>query len=264
MKLKNTFVLLLLVGLILVGGCTSSTAPISTSTTPAVVSTTDSGRGDDAIFISETAKTSEEMTITMDIFNNVVNEMNTEYSVVQQAEYAYQNAVADLQQEQAYLATLQSNYLRDLQATNPRDIASIRYVKSEYDSAIANENELIAVATARVNKYDAARKAAIKPIDFKAKGLDVTILSTSSQKAIDQLTPLPVSTDLQPVKNQYLAALSSYKKAGDLFQTAVNYYNNGKISESSTAIEQASTNMQAGNNQLATCKLKLQQYQNRL
>lgn len=250
--------------MILVAGCVGSSPVSSTTPTQPTLVPATAAISNDKNFLDETIKTSEEMAITLGIFNNAVDEMNAEYTGVQQAEYAYENAVADLQQEQEYLAALQSDYATALQRANPRDIATFRYLKSEYDSMIADENGLIVIATGRVSKYDAARKAAIHPIDFKAKGLDITILSTSSQKAIDQLTPLPVSTDLQPFKNQYLATLSSYKKAGDLFQTAVNYYNNGKISESATAIEQASINVQAGNNQLDLCKLKIQQYRNSL
>lgn len=240
-----------------------STISNPTITTPVQISASDIQKENDLKFLSETIKTSEEMTITLDLFNNAVAEMGKEATKVQLAEQAYQNALQDLQDEQAYAKSIRTKYIAALQRAGG-DVATARYLISYYDPILKDEDELIATAQQRVNSYDAARKAAIKPIDFKAKGLDVTILSTTSAKAIDHLTSLPVSSDLQPVKDQYISALSSFKKGGDAFVTAVEYYNKGQITQSSSALEQASTNVQAGNNQIGTCTLKIQQYKNKI
>lgn len=239
-----------------------STVSNQTITTPTPVSTADIQKENDIKFLSEAIKTNEEMAIAINIFNNAVGEMGKEATKVQLAEQAYQNALQDLQDEQAYAKSIRTEYTAALSRTG-YDVATARYLVSYYDPILKSEDALIATAQQRVNSYDAARKAAIKPIDFNAKGLDVTVLSTTSAKAIDYITPLPVSSDLQPVKDQYLTALSSYKKGGDAFVTAVEYYNKGQVTQSSSAIEQVSTNVQAGKNQLDTCTLKIQQYRNR-
>jgi hypothetical protein len=259
---------LLMICLVMVfsAGCASSPETKSTtpgSTLPRTTQPTTSTITNDEKFITEAATISNELAIATDIFHNAVTEMDTGIENAQLAETAYQNAVADLQQEQANLNALQTEYLLAVEKAGS-DVAAVQYLKSEYDPAITAQKTRVTDAQSMVDKYDTARKNAIEPIDFKANGIDITLLRTTSQKGIDLLTPVAVPVDLQPVKDQYLAALSSYKKAGDQFSTAVTYYNDGKLTECTTAINQSSATVQAGNNQMDIYRIKLQQYENKI
>jgi hypothetical protein len=249
-----------IITLILLAGCVSPpdsnmTAPAS-SPTPAPVMISD-----DEVFLIETIRTSEDMATAAEIFTKSVTEMNTEISNVRVADNSCQNAVADLQQEQAHRSEIQADYAKKLAILDPSDEISRRSVKSEFDSAMANENKLIAAAQERVNSCDLARQSTITPMDFQSKGLDPAVLSTTSEKAIDHITPLPVSSDLQPIKDQYLSALSGFLKAGDLFLTGVNYYNAGKITESTIVINEATSDEQDANDQLDACRMRIQHYE---
>lgn len=265
----------LIVAIVISSGCTSlespsvatpSFSPTSTSSptpAPTPVPTKNTQPENDIKFLSEASKYNDEMAIANKIFSNAVLEQNQWVSNVELSEQNYQNALEFLEEEQAISDSITNRYTSNMQSVGS-NVARARSLTIQYNQDIAEVSTYVATAQNEVDAKNAARTEAKKPLDLKAKGLDITVLNTTCSKILDQLTPLPVSSDLQPTKDQYLTAISSFKKSGDTFVTAVNYYNNGQISEGSNALKQSSTYLDAGNNQLNTCSLTIQQYKNKI
>lgn len=260
--------------MVLISGCTtkdqsSDTVIRSTPTTilqtPAQpTSTIDIQKSNDIKFLSEAAKSNDEMTLAVSNFNNVVSEVSIWYSNVQNAESAYQNALEYLESEQAIADTITSRYLSNLQRAG-NDVSYVRTLTIQHNQDIAEVNSYIAAAQTEVDRTNTARTTAIKkPMDLEAKGLDIKVLNTTSAQVINKLSPLPVSSELQPVKDQYLAAMSSYRNAGDTFEIAVNYYKIGKLSDGDASLEKATTYIKSAKNQIDSCNLKLHQYKNKI
>lgn len=268
------FFILIIIVMVLISGCTtkdqsSDTVIRSTPTTilqtPAQpTSTIDIQKSNDIKFLSEAAKSNDEMTLAVSNFNNVVSEVSIWYSNVQNAESAYQNALEYLESEQAIADTITSRYLSNLQRAG-NDVSYVRTLTIQHNQDIAEVNSYIAAAQTEVDRTNTARTTAIKkPMDLEAKGLDIKVLNTTSAQVINKLSPLPVSSELQPVKDQYLAAMSSYRNAGDTFEIAVNYYKIGKLSDGDASLEKATTYIKSAKNQIDSCNLKLHQYKNKI
>ena len=245
---------------------TSNECEISSTDPVSVPTVNSSGTGtldDDKVFLIEAGQTADEMESASEIFLSTIDVFREATAKVDNAETNYEYAVGLLNEEQSLRNSTASDYASAMASTG-RDVDLARDLTSYYRSLLDSQDSLIASYKQDVQKYDAARKAALQPIDFAGKGIDIGVLSDTSQKNIDKLSALPVSSDLQPMKDQYIAALTSYKKSGDAFTESIDYYNKGDITDCTKSITQSTSYIEAGKNQLQMATLKLKEYQNKI
>jgi hypothetical protein len=243
---------------------TSNTCEISGSPVQAdpIISIDTSPLSGDEKFIAESSQTSGEMESALIIMISATDMFEERTNEISMAESNYKNAVQLLNDEQEVKQSLTTRYIKAVESAS--EPSTVRYLTTYYQSLTSEENDLINKYNQDVQKYNTARKAAAKPINFTEKGIDIGVLSNTSQKNIDDLSALRVSPDLQPMKDQYLAALVNFKKGGDAFVLAVNSYNTGNISGSSKYIDQYSAYIETGKNQIQATTLKLREYENKL
>ena len=85
-------------------------------------------------------------------------------------------------------------------------------------------------------------------------------LSVTSSQGINEVTAIHVSPSLQPVKDEFLSALSDFKKAGEYTVTALEYFNKGQTPFADSTLKQAATYLDSGNVKLDTFIQHIQQY----
>jgi len=272
---------ILIIGFLLISGCTqdndkycrenfpgtvydSSSKMCEHTTTPIPVVQTNTQGENDQLFLSTAIKYNDEISTATQIFAKILTEENLWLSNIKQKELEYQYALDDLANEKAYASDLAENYYNKVVRAG-NDVALVRQYTIAYNDAKAKQEKNIAAAQNIVD----AKKAAIeyaekKPIDLKSKGLDVNVLSATCTRAINQLTPMTVSPELQPVKNQYLTAISNYKNGGDSIATADNYFTQGQVSSGIVSYNQGIGYIETGTNQLDSTTLLIKQYRTKL
>jgi len=84
--------------------------------------------------------------------------------------------------------------------------------------------------------------------------------SSTCTDAINELTPLRVSSELQPTKDMWLSAISDDKNAADNLVTAGNEYNNGQTTIALNHIRAGTAYAKSANAKTKTATQLLQQY----
>lgn len=234
------------------------------TTTPTPAQQTNPQGANDQLFLSTAIKYNDEISIATQIFAKIITEEDRWLSNIENKELEYQSALDYLAKQKGSASDLSEDYYNlVLRAGN--DVAEIRRITMAYNDAKAVQEKNIALAQKIVD----AKKAAIldaekKPIDLKSKGLDVNILGATCSRAIDQLTPIKVSSELQPVKDQYLTAISNFKNGGDSIAIADNYFSQGQVSSGTDAYQKGIAYIETGTNQLDSTTLLIQQYRTKL
>ncbi|MDO8874214.1 MAG: hypothetical protein Q7V05_16030 [Methanoregula sp.] len=270
--MKYLLFIVLLVATIITAGCVggnqnSVVTPSPPTLTVTITSTTTQQTNpqleSDKLFLSTAIEYNDEFSIATQIFAKILKEENRWLSNVKQTERDYQNALDDLEMEKSIASDLNLKYNRNMQNAGS-DVSLARIYTMAYNQNTADQTKLITLAQNVVDVKKAVMDAAKKPIDLKSKGLDVNVLNATCTRAIDQLTPIEVSSELQPTKDQYLTAISNFKKGGDCVATAVNYYNQGQVSSGTDSYDKGIAYIETGTNQLDSSTLLLQQYKTRM
>jgi hypothetical protein len=85
-------------------------------------------------------------------------------------------------------------------------------------------------------------------------------LSVTSSQGINEVTAIQVSPALQPIKDEFLSALSDFKKAGEYTVTGVEYFNRGQTPFAESTLKQAAAYLDSGNVKLDTFIQHTQSY----
>ena len=85
-------------------------------------------------------------------------------------------------------------------------------------------------------------------------------LSVTSSQGINEVTAIQVSPALQPIKDEFLSALSDFKKAGEYTVTALEYFNKGQAPFAESTLKQVTTYLDSGNVKLDTFIQHTQSY----
>jgi hypothetical protein len=86
--------------------------------------------------------------------------------------------------------------------------------------------------------------------DIKSLGYWSSDLSSTCSNAINELSSIQVSPELQPAKNMLLSSLSDIKKGGDDIATAAKYHEEGQISLSTNYLDQGNKYLVRGTEKL--------------
>lgn len=275
------FLAVLIVGFLLISGCTqdndkycrdnfpgtvydTSSKMCERTPTPTLAQQTNPQSENDQLFLSTAIKYNNEISTAMQIFNKILTEENRWLSNIEQKQVEYENALNDLAYEKGIASDITDEYLYDMKHAGG-DVATVRDLSISYKRTMEIQNKNIASAQKVVDAKKTAIFAVIdNPIDLKSKGLDVNVLSATCKRAIDQLTPIAVSPELQPTKDQYLTAISNFKKGGDSVATADNYFTHGQEALGYDAFKTGIAYIETGTNQLDSTTLLIKQYKTKL
>lgn len=270
--MKNLLAALLLVTILITAGCinenkgnvvTPSPTPLAVSITSTPTPSTNPQLESDKLFLSTAINYNDEISVASQIFSKILTQENNWLLNVNQTEQDYQNALGDLATEKSIASNLAARYSQNVQSAGS-SVSLVRSYTIAYQQDAANQAQLVTLAQGVVDAKKALMDAAKKPIDLKSKGLDVNVLNATCTRAINQLSPIQVSPELQPTKDQYLTAISNFKRGGDSVATAVNYFNQGQLTSGIASYNKGIAFIETGTNQLDSTTLLLQQYKTKM